>query len=317
MPDNFEQLEENNRKVQENVVAGIEKGKKKKVDTTSRKGDRMFFGTWFQAFEKLLKDNNKKKRDFSKPIVSGLDKVGRRTNAVISAVKSLKFPEVKFPEVQKVEISNFPKRKKVKKVKVVNQPETQKVEITNWKLPKFPEFPKFPEIKFPKIPKVKFPKLQRISGSVAITNLPKKQKVELFNFKMIIEGMQLMVRLLEEIKTEIGSIELVSGPTPIPSGASPKVEVSSSTRFVNVTLVNVDTQYSSDLQDDTKKITVQARDNDDFRMATTSGKVATPTNPYLTVKGGTNYYDDNIKTTETLYFASDTAGQVIEIIEWK
>ena len=52
----------------------------------------------------------------------------------------------------------------------------------------------------------------------------------------------------------------------------------------------------------------------DVRFAYTTGKVATPTAPYMTLGAGLNYFSDyNNLSSQTLYFASSTAGVVVEL----
>jgi len=68
---------------------------------------------------------------------------------------------------------------------------------------------------------------------------------------------------------------------------------------------------------------IKTRDLSEFRLAFVTGKVATPTAPYLTVNSGLDLWEGDIDTyvantdwNGTLYFASDSAGKVIEILEW-
>jgi len=88
----------------------------------------------------------------------------------------------------------------------------------------------------------------------------------------------------------------------------------------NVTLTSADTEYSQAISPNAKKFTLQCRSNADIRLAYVSGKVATPTAPYYTVKAGHIYWEDNLDTsmtTTTLYLASSDAGVVVEIIVWR
>ena len=85
----------------------------------------------------------------------------------------------------------------------------------------------------------------------------------------------------------------------------------------NVTLTNADTEYSQALPAGTKALEFWARESVDIRFAFTSGKVATPTAPYFTLKSGTTYYKENLNLSgKTLYLASSTAGTNVEIIAW-
>lgn len=87
----------------------------------------------------------------------------------------------------------------------------------------------------------------------------------------------------------------------------------------NQTLTNADTEYSVALTGETIGFTMQARTAVDVRFAFVTGKVATPTAPYLTMKAGTSYelrLPQACRTAVTLYLASGVAGTVVEILEW-
>ncbi len=84
-----------------------------------------------------------------------------------------------------------------------------------------------------------------------------------------------------------------------------------------VTMTNGNTQYSQALPAATKRVEFKCRGLYDIRYAWETGKVATPTDPYGTLKAGTAYDTGNVKlTSPTLYFACATAGQVLEITAW-
>lgn len=87
----------------------------------------------------------------------------------------------------------------------------------------------------------------------------------------------------------------------------------------NQTLTDANTEYSVALTGETIGFTMQARTAVDVRFAFTTGKVATPTSPYFTMKAGTSYelrLPEACKTAVTLYLASGVAGTVVEILEW-
>lgn len=85
----------------------------------------------------------------------------------------------------------------------------------------------------------------------------------------------------------------------------------------NVTMTNADTEYSQALPAGTKAFEFQCRTDFDVRFAFATGKVATPTAPYMTLKSRHVYFKDRINlTSKTLYIACATAAQVIEIICW-
>jgi len=84
----------------------------------------------------------------------------------------------------------------------------------------------------------------------------------------------------------------------------------------NVTLTSADTEYSQALPDGTKKFSVQERDDNAFRLAFETGKVAAPAEPYLPLESQT-YYEDGVYTSGvTLYLASSVADSHIVIIAW-
>lgn len=87
----------------------------------------------------------------------------------------------------------------------------------------------------------------------------------------------------------------------------------------NKTLTLADTEYSQAIPASIKQITIQARTAADIRIAFVTGKVATPTAPYLTLKAGAVYSVSglDIGNATTVYLASSTAGTVVEIEVFK
>lgn len=89
---------------------------------------------------------------------------------------------------------------------------------------------------------------------------------------------------------------------------------------INLTLTLVDTEYTTNLPAGCQHFSVQCRTSFDCRMAFVTGKVATPTAPYATLKSGQTY-SSPVKMSlapgfEALFFASAQAGVVMEIIPW-
>lgn len=87
----------------------------------------------------------------------------------------------------------------------------------------------------------------------------------------------------------------------------------------NVTCTVADTQYSQALPANCRKFELQARTEAILRFAFVTGKVATPTAPWLTLKAGDYYYSPDMMQTaspSTLFVASPTAGTVVEILAW-
>jgi len=98
---------------------------------------------------------------------------------------------------------------------------------------------------------------------------------------------------------------------------SPTSGITTAPTPYNITLTVADTQYSQLLPAGTKKIAFQNRNNNTLRFAFLTGKVAVPTGDYFTVKPGQNFteIDLNLQAV-TLYFASDNAGDVVELVAW-
>lgn len=91
----------------------------------------------------------------------------------------------------------------------------------------------------------------------------------------------------------------------------------------NVTLTDADTEYSLDLPAGVVELSFQARTAAAVRFAWETGKVATPTAPYATVKAGSAYTEEFDPLREgspdgrTLYLASAAAGTVVEVTVWR
>ena len=87
----------------------------------------------------------------------------------------------------------------------------------------------------------------------------------------------------------------------------------------NVTLTSANTEYSQAMSASCRGFEFQCRTENDIRFAFVTGKVATPTAPYMTLKAGDYYYSwplDQGASPSTLYLASATAGLVVEIVTW-
>jgi hypothetical protein len=87
----------------------------------------------------------------------------------------------------------------------------------------------------------------------------------------------------------------------------------------NVTLTTANTEYSQALPANTRGFEFQCQSSFDVRYAFVTGKVATPTAPYMTCKAGNAYSSFQLNqgaSPSTLYFASPQAGVVVEITAW-
>ena len=104
-----------------------------------------------------------------------------------------------------------------------------------------------------------------------------------------------------------------------PSGYTIDITSPATPTVYNVTLTILDTEYSQALPADCRFFEFQCQTAFDIRFAFVTGKVATPTAPYMTLKSGCYYYSPTINqasSPSTLYFATDEAGVVVEIIAW-
>ena len=86
----------------------------------------------------------------------------------------------------------------------------------------------------------------------------------------------------------------------------------------NKTLTVADTEYSQLLPSGIRQLRFRCRTLFDVRFAYVTGKVATPTAPYLTLPAGADYQSDgNDLSGKTIYFSSSEAGVVVELEVWK
>jgi hypothetical protein len=86
----------------------------------------------------------------------------------------------------------------------------------------------------------------------------------------------------------------------------------------NLTLTVVDTEYSFVIPANCKSIEFWSRNGYPVRFSFTTGRVATPAGDYLTLKSNCSYASPpslNL-SSKTIYFASDNAGDVVELIAW-
>lgn len=87
----------------------------------------------------------------------------------------------------------------------------------------------------------------------------------------------------------------------------------------NKTMTEADTEYSQVLPKGALTFLIHTRDESIFRLAFESGKVATPTEPYLTILANSGYSEFEIVNYNgllTLYFASPSSGKVVELLVW-
>jgi len=99
------------------------------------------------------------------------------------------------------------------------------------------------------------------------------------------------------------------------------VETLTTPTLYHVALTNADTQYSQALPDKCKHFNVYIVDgisDNNFRLAYATGKVATPTAPYLKYPQNVVYESpENIKVTRlTVYIASSVGSKTAIIEAW-
>lgn len=86
----------------------------------------------------------------------------------------------------------------------------------------------------------------------------------------------------------------------------------------HVTVTNADTEYSQALPTNATAADVRLQDGTAFRLAWVTGKVATPTAPYLTVPAGHKYSRVGMSTRRayTIYIAAPAGTKTAEIEVW-
>jgi hypothetical protein len=85
----------------------------------------------------------------------------------------------------------------------------------------------------------------------------------------------------------------------------------------NVAIANADTEYSQALPAGTKKVALHLSDWTAFRIAWATGKVATPTEPYLTYPANGEYFLEGVNlAAATIYVAAPAGTKVAEIEVW-
>jgi hypothetical protein len=85
-----------------------------------------------------------------------------------------------------------------------------------------------------------------------------------------------------------------------------------------VTMTSADTQYTLTIPAGTKQFTILNNSGAAFRLATTTGQVATPTGDYAAIPAGGSYFEANVDAKEAIsvYCASSTAGTSLSLLYW-
>lgn len=95
--------------------------------------------------------------------------------------------------------------------------------------------------------------------------------------------------------------------------------VTATPTIYNVTLTNANTEYSQALPANCRGFEIECQTGVQCRWSNVTGKVATPTAPFKTLQPNVAYNSPPINqgaSPSTLYFASATAGAIIELIAW-
>lgn len=85
----------------------------------------------------------------------------------------------------------------------------------------------------------------------------------------------------------------------------------------NVQAVLANTEYVVTLPANTKKFSMFIQENDArYRIAFQTGRVATPTRPFILIPAGGSYSEDNLRTSTQIFFASEIANKWLQVIAW-
>jgi hypothetical protein len=94
-------------------------------------------------------------------------------------------------------------------------------------------------------------------------------------------------------------------------------KISETPIIYNVTLTITDQEYSQAFPHGTKKFTIKERTGQTFRLAYETGRVATSTEPYVSINANQIVWEDHVYLVDkTVYLAAPGVGRVIEIICW-
>ena len=84
-----------------------------------------------------------------------------------------------------------------------------------------------------------------------------------------------------------------------------------------VDLTNPDEEYSQELPANTKAIEFRSRSGAAVRHSFVQGRVAAPTGAYQTLKANAEYKKEHLNLNKhTVYFASDTGSDTVELRVW-
>jgi len=116
------------------------------------------------------------------------------------------------------------------------------------------------------------------------------------------------------VQIEDAGGNLIDAQNPLPIASVIRIPL-----IYNITLTLANTEYATLLPPHCQGFEFQARTEADVRFAFETGHVAAPVAPYETLKAGDYYYSYPLNqglTPSDLFFASPTAGTVVELIGW-
>jgi len=92
----------------------------------------------------------------------------------------------------------------------------------------------------------------------------------------------------------------------------------SKVNLYNITMTSADTEYEQEIPGGARRLEFQCQGAFAIRYAFVTGKVATPTAPYKTLKAnGIEMIDGLFLSGIILYLASSEAAQVVELEVWR
>jgi len=97
----------------------------------------------------------------------------------------------------------------------------------------------------------------------------------------------------------------------------PAVDTAKKAYDYTITMTDANVEYSQELPDGVIALEMRCRDGTAFRHSFTTGKVATPTNPYNTVLANGEYKKEGLYLRQhTLYMACGSGSKVVELRVW-
>lgn len=91
------------------------------------------------------------------------------------------------------------------------------------------------------------------------------------------------------------------------------IEQATAPTIYNVTVVSANTEISHTLSDNTKSFLIRVRGHSTLKLAFNSGESGTN---YFTVAAGSNYLAEGLNFSGNIYFQTNKASQIVEILEW-